>query len=202
MSIQMLLANESPVYPGTLICKNSKELIKQEGVYVEGEHCIASVFGQVSHMTTEDGNNSIAVLPFNRRGNGKQIVSINLGDIVVGKVTKLEPHFAVIQVLSVNERNLTHKIEAMLKKEHAGYVSLDKFKMTDIVTPGDIVVAKVKSLSESKKILVGIESSELGVIISRGPTGELLIPISDEKMLEQSTNTKFRKKVACLQKSN
>ena len=48
-----------------------------------------------------------------------------------------------------------------------GKVNVDIIQVSKRVTPGDIIIAKIKSLSETKKILLTIEDDDLGVIISR-----------------------------------
>ncbi len=51
-----------------------------------------------------------------------------------------------------------------------------------MVLPGDLIKAKIKSLSESRKIYLTIASLELGVLVSRGENGEILSPIDEETM--------------------
>lgn len=45
--------------------------------------------------------------------------------------------------------------------------NIDKINIENIFLPGDIIIAKVKSLSETRKILLTIEDNDLGVIISK-----------------------------------
>lgn len=48
-----------------------------------------------------------------------------------------------------------------------------------MLLPGDIIVAEVKSLSESKKVIISIRNDDLGVIVSFDKNGDLLVPINE-----------------------
>lgn len=84
-----------------------------------------------------------------------------------------------------------------------GLINIDRIKIEDRVTPGDIILAQVKSLSETKKILLTIEDPSLGVIFSKDDeTHQQLIPINQNQMKNKLTNQVYEKKVAYKKSSN
>ena len=52
--------------------------------------------------------------------------------------------------------------------------NIDSIKVHDMMSINDIVIAKIKSLSETRKILLSIEDDNLGVIISRNDNNKFL----------------------------
>ena len=56
--------------------------------------------------------------------------------------------------------------------------NIDRVKIEENLLPGDIIIAEVKSLSESWKVLISIWKDELGVIVSFDKNGDLLIPLN------------------------
>ncbi len=46
------------------------------------------------------------------------------------------------------------------------------------MVPGDVVKAKVKSLSESKNILLSVEDRNLGVVVSYSEDGDILVAVN------------------------
>lgn len=85
---------------------------------------------------------------------------------------------AVVLILSVNERNVQSNFEGIIKREHMRRINIDKIQTENICEPGDIIIARIKSLSETKKILLTIEDDDLGVIMSKDSQNNLLIPIN------------------------
>ena len=45
--------------------------------------------------------------------------------------------------------------------------NIDSIRIEDMLSISDIVIAKIKSLSETRKILLSIEEENMGVIVSR-----------------------------------
>ena len=71
-----------------------------------------------------------------------------------------------------------------------------------MVLPGDIIKAKIKSLSETRKILLTIEDDDLGVILSRDDQGDFYKPLDKYKMICEKTGKEINKKVANLKIEN
>ena len=90
------------------------------------------------------------------------------------KVVSLELKFAIVEIVAVNGCKLNHYVEGIIKKEHMDDKNIDSIKIEEMMSIGDIVLAKIKSLSETRKILLSIEEENMGVIISRESNGNFL----------------------------
>lgn len=97
---------------------------------------------------------------------------------MIGRVAEIEQQWAIIHIISVNDQYVSVGYEGMLKREHMGTTNVDKIRVEQCVSPGDIIISKIKSLSETKKILLSIEEEELGVIVSKDEDNKLLIPLN------------------------
>ena len=198
MSISLFVPKGSIVYPGRQLCNFAENLNLGAGVYSDNKICIASTFGVVDYIQTPDNYAQLFLTPLHHNASHGDIVTIDLNDIVIGKVSKVEPHFAIITIVAVKDVYVSYKMEGMIKKEHIGVENAEKTKTSEALLPGDIVIAKVKSLSESKKILLSIAEPDLGVIIARDEDGTQLTPISDAKMKNIKSGKIYQRKVACL----
>lgn len=103
---------------------------------------------------------------------------MRISDKCIAKVIEIDTQRAIVKILSINDNQVKIPFEAIIKREHMGLYNIDRIKVEDKIIPGDFILAQVKSLSETKKILLTIEEPELGVIFSKGENNSLLIPIN------------------------
>jgi exosome complex component CSL4 len=68
--------------------------------------------------------------------------------------------------------------------------------MEESFKPGDIVIAQVLSIGDSRSYFLGTDRPELGVLYGKADSGETLAPISAEFMAVAGTTIKERRKVA------
>lgn len=122
---------------------------------------------------------------------------MKINDIVLGKIIDIEKQRAIVQVLSVNNTSVT-PFDAFIKKEHMGNKNIDWIRVENIFEPGDIILGKIKSLSETKKVLISIEDDELGVLLSKTEENEFLKMENKNQMICPSTQKVYSKKVALL----
>ncbi len=118
-----------------------------------------------------------------------------LNDIVIGKIIYLEKQKVQINIFVVNNKIISHQIEGFIPRYFMAFKNIDSIKVQDMVDVGDIVMAKVKNLNETKKILLSIADDRLGVLVSED-NGEILKPINNSEMKNFKTEKVFKKKVA------
>ena len=192
--MSLFIPENNIVYPGQQLCL-STSLTSGPGTYISENQktIISSKFGKLKILEKK-----IYIEKINFHKTQKHKPELKLNDIIIGRVLTIDQKYSIIRIISINEKKINPFFEGMLKKEHMGKKNIDKIQIENILLPGDIVRAKIKSLSESRKILLSIEDADLGVLLGFDAEGGLLEAVDSGRMVGKDGREVFRK-VACLE---
>ncbi|MEA3191603.1 MAG: exosome complex component [Thermoplasmata archaeon] len=177
---------ERIVEPGTPLAY-SEELSAGAGTFDDGTQVRAAVYGteQVDPKTL-----TVTVVPA-----GKQVATIEKGDVVVGVVTYIKPEtLASIKILAVRGkegRSLLQPVEGTL---HVSKIDARYIKFVDEEYKcGDYVRAKVIGTKGGPQLAT--DKPDLGCIKAFAPTGNQLV-LEGRKLKDPETGQLFVRKTA------
>lgn len=119
-----------------------------------------------------------------------------VGDVITGRVTKITPVMAHVEILTVGGVLLEEPFQGTLRSRDVRAFEIDSVEMYKSYRPGDIVRAEVLSLGDSRAYFLSTAKNELGVVLATSAAGHAMIPVSWEAMQCPVTLTKEHRKVA------
>jgi exosome complex component CSL4 len=106
-------------------------------------------------------------------------IVIEIGDIVIARVTKLTVNQVIVEILSVGDRILRLSSRGIIRKEDIRLTEQEALVIHECYRPGDIVKAIVISLGDAKQYFLSTAESEFGVRWAKSDkSGQPLIPLS------------------------
>lgn len=217
----------SLVFPGQKVIPvkkisntNSSEELISAGLYYNPKSSFlhATLFGKLSVISSsETGSTSYKIIhpistPTHNSFRSERISPITctpkIGDLVIGKVTKISQRNVSVNML-LKEESETEYLKCSIG--HSGIIRLNDIhnRIFDTNTlnitissfrPGDIVRARVLAIGEGQMYYLSTASPDLGVIYARGSmTGDLMIPISAEEMICPNIHMVETRKVAAVE---
>ncbi|XP_033116714.1 exosome complex component CSL4-like [Anneissia japonica] len=129
----------------------------------------------------------------------QQNVIPEVNSIVTAKVTNVNPKFCRCAILSVGDKKLQTTFHGVLRKEDIRATEKDRVEMYKSFRSGDIILAKVLSLGDSKSYLLSTSANELGVVLAHSEAGATMVPISWCEMQCPKSHVKEFRKVAKVQ---
>lgn len=178
------------VQPGDKIIKASPELQPGVGCYLSRGFLIASKPGPVIKNKNDSGE-EISI------GNATAPISINIGQKVLARVTRIKTENIFVSIIAINESTLTQPLEGVIKRKDIITKGVDSLLVEECFIPGDIIRAKIGSFGDSKKLQLITTDEDCGVIFARSQlTGQLMLPFSFEEMICPVSETKEKRKVA------
>lgn len=157
-----------------------------QGTFLKDDRIHSSIVGEVSI----NQENVINVIP-----KKEETIVPEIGSIVTCKVVKITIYYAKVKILCVGGKSLNSEVEGQIRSQDVRSTEIDKVKIEESFRPGDIVLAKVISLGDSRSYYLSTASNELGVIFASSLNcGAPMIPISwKEMMCSKSKITELRK---------
>ncbi|CAM9477372.1 unnamed protein product [Phaeothamnion confervicola] len=169
------------VVPGDRL-GSAAEMVAGPGTYCRGQHVYASVVGaRVLHSAAEPDHPRIVTVPQAKRARAQDHV-LEVGDVVMGKVLRIDNRMASIEILCVGDTVLREPYTGVIKKEDIRATEVDKAEIPKSFRPGDIVCARVISLGDSRKYFLSTASDELGVRWAKSAAGAAMVAIGREEM--------------------
>jgi exosome complex component CSL4 len=120
----------------------------------------------------------------------------SLKSVVIARVTKVNPRFASVLILCVDEKVLSEPFQGIIRVTDVRQTQVDQVNMYDCFRPGDIVRAEVISLGTSRSYFLSTARNEYGVIYAKSVVGATMIPISWNLMQCPKTKITEPRKVA------
>ena len=122
---------------------------------------------------------------------------LSVGDVIIGRVTRITPRLAHVEILCVNEAALRESCAGLLRREDVRPpTQRDGVEMHRCVRPGDVLLASVLSLGDSRAYYLSTTANEHGVVIARSSEGATMRPISYCEMECPLTRVREKRKVA------
>ena len=162
------------VLPGEILC-TYEEYTPSNWTYVEDGYIKASIYGRVS---IDNNEKTISI----ESTNPPEHIKVN--DIVIGHVTEVKQHKALITIKKVigSNRDLVagYKGYVHISKVADGYIS----SVHDLFKIGDIVEAKVITILGPEYMELITSEDELGVIKAMCVNCRKFMKLNNEKILE------------------
>lgn len=157
--------------------------------FVWGGSMRASVTGRVD--TASDGISSL-------RGKRARGTVLGVGDVVVCRVTRINPRLANMDIICVGDTTLREPSVGLLRLQDVRPPdpSAEPIEMYRSFRPGDVVLASVISLGDARAYYLSTTAANHGVVIARTSDGVRMVPISWCEMECPETKVRERRKVA------
>ncbi|PRP87248.1 hypothetical protein PROFUN_01510 [Planoprotostelium fungivorum] len=183
--------NQSLVCPGERL-GHTDTFESGEGTYILGNYVHASVIGAREETAGKDGGKTLLSV---KKEKEPSIVP-DIKSIVTARVTRVNPRFVNVSILCVGDRVLREPFAGMIRQQDVRATEIDKVEIYKCFRPGDIVLAEVISLGDSRSYFLSTAKNELGVIFAKSVAGATMVPTSWESMMCPKTKTKEFRKVA------
>eukprot|EP00474_Spongospora_subterranea_P005372 CRZ05830.1 hypothetical protein [Spongospora subterranea] len=179
------------VCPGQLLA-DASQYLPGDGTYLLDSAIIASVIGRL--IAAEPNSNSLPILSVSRKRAAGIIPGI--GDRITARVTKINTRFVTTEIICVQGRALPESFPGIIRSQDIRALEKDSVQIYNCFRSGDIVLANVISLGDSKSYLLSTAEDELGVIVANSSSGHQMIPVSWQQMQCPTTKTLEYRKVA------
>lgn len=158
------------------------------GIYALGDVLVASLAGVLQER---DGTLTVVAA-----GRAAAPVLPDVGRTVTGRVLKVTPRGAHVEILICDGVPLVEVFKGTIRQQDVRQTEVDKVEIYRCFRPGDIVAAEVISLGDRHSYFLSTAKNELGVVHAEGPAGEPMMPISWQAMQCPKTNVRQERKVA------
>mmetsp|Transcript_56997 Transcript_56997/g.113240 ORF Transcript_56997/g.113240 Transcript_56997/m.113240 type:complete len:206 (-) Transcript_56997:126-743(-) len=123
---------------------------------------------------------------------------LTVGDMIFGRVMRINPRLATVDILCVGDTALREPCTGLLRREDvrppdAGGSGAE---MYHCFRPGDVVLAVVLSLGDARAYYLSTAANECGVVLSRTSEGVRMVPVSWCEMEDPTTKVREKRKVA------
>jgi exosome complex component CSL4 len=168
------------------------------GCYARDGKIIASLAGSITYEETDaPSGKMVSVTPWNSHNATASV--INVGDEVIGQVTRIGSSQASVDIVAVENKILTQTARGSIRREDTRPDQLDSLVMHTCFRPGDIVRATVISLGDARQYFLSTAAKELGVLRAKNDeTGNELVPVSLQEMEDPVTKKRETRKVAAV----
>lgn len=195
---KMRLEIGSKVAPGDRLCSAS-QVRPGAGTYIRGGHMFASAVGKLVVTSLNDGRDPSHVasveLEQGRLYASAQILAV--GQTVLGKVVRIMMQQATVEIVAADQLgSLKEHHGGIIRKEDVRIGVSEEVQIYESFRPGDIVLAKIISLGDSRRYYLSTADNDLGVIRAIcSKSGEAMTPISWREM--ECPSTKIREPRKC-----
>lgn len=184
------------VVPGERLPSDSTSTVEAGSSFAWAGTLRASVAGKI---TGSGGAGSCSVRA-SRKRTAEASAVLSVGDTVVGRVTRLTKLMAQVDILCVGGCALREPCAGLLRREDvrpAEQRTLDGgIELHRCVRPGDVLLASVLSLGDSRAYYLSTVANEHGVVIARSAEGATMKPVSFCEMECPLSHVREKRKVA------
>lgn len=143
------------------------------GTFLDGDRIRSSLLGD---RTTHEASKEVHVL------SALSVVgrepAIEVGDTVLGRVTRVASGQVTLELLSVNDRALSSRFLGCIKREDVRLHEEESLVMHECFRLGDIVRAAVLSLGDARQYFLSTAEAQYGVRFALSREGNLMTPVS------------------------
>eukprot|EP01025_Chloroclados_australasicus_P010541 TRINITY_DN14320_c0_g2_i13.p1 TRINITY_DN14320_c0_g2~~TRINITY_DN14320_c0_g2_i13.p1 ORF type:complete len:211 (-),score=28.17 TRINITY_DN14320_c0_g2_i13:235-867(-) len=207
------LSSEWLVCPGDVL-GTTADYVSGEGTYVDGEQIRSLLLGICSKEKGNDApliqnqqylqeeqlyekQEQQEVIQVRRKGNPPVVPK--QGDIITGRVLKVTPRLAQVQILCIEEVPIKRLFEGIIRVQDVRLTEIDKVQMYECFRSKDIVRARVLSLGDARSYFLTTAEDALGVVQAIGANEEILMPKNNQEMQSPETQEIVKRKVAITQ---
>jgi exosome complex component CSL4 len=165
-----------------------------EGVYLDNNSIYAGIIGKTCWAKVDGEKTQVSIVPLHAKPFG---IAVKIRDEVLARVTKIKEETIFLEILSVNNKPTSGKLEGVIKKRDIREKEIDKIVLEKCFIPGDIVKARVCSYGDSRKVQLSTSEDDLGVIYATNQlSGNIMIPVNEEDMKCPISGSLEKRKVA------
>ncbi|KAG5175620.1 hypothetical protein JKP88DRAFT_216542 [Tribonema minus] len=187
------MASTQLACPGDRLGRAS-EFTSGPGTYTRGPHIFASLVGPVLQQEGAEGGLPVITV---RGGRNAQDQVIEVGDVVMARVTRVRALLASVEILCAGETVLREAYNGIIKKEDVRATEVDRVDMGQSFRPGDIVRARVSSLGDARQYYLTTAAPDLGVRWAKSDaSGAIMVPVSWQEMQCPVTGVREPRKCA------
>lgn len=205
------------VVPGDLLATEI-DFDAGPGTYAISGSIRASLGGFVTINPPSNGSLKRGMLVVAREGSSILVPDVDA--LVTCRITRITHLQASAEILLLNGLPVSEPFHAVIRRENVRESEIDKVRryrreffaainltvykllpvpqvvIEECFKPGDLVLAQVVSLGDSRSYFVGTARSDLGVLHGVADTGETMAPMSAEWMQVPATGLREKRKVA------
>ena len=120
-----------------------------------------------------------------------------VGDVVTCRVQRMTPRLATVEILCVGNDTLREACPGLIRREEVQPgAHTDPLEVYRSFRPGDIILARVRGLGDSRAYYLGVAEPELGVVLARSSEGTVMTPVSYCEMEDPITKVREPRKCA------
>lgn len=184
------------VVPGDRI-GTIREVIPSVGTYLHRGQVHASLVGRLGLQQVEDGKWTVSVETSEKASDRV----IREGQVVLCQVLRISIQQAFVSILALEGKQGTleewQRPEGSIRKEDVRTGASEQVLIQESFLPGDLVLARVLSLGDTRRYLLGTAEPQLGVLRAiSASSGKPMIPISWKEMECPGTGAKEPRKCA------
>ncbi|CAM9222240.1 unnamed protein product [Chrysoparadoxa australica] len=180
------------------------EFASGPGTYTRGAHVYASLLGQKQskkNPAVEGGGKDqpskvLLVKPVKEGPAADSCQVVEVGDIVMGRATRLSVRQVFVEILCLGETVLKEPHQGVVRREDIRVGEAAKLEMTECFRPGDIIRARVISLGDTRQYYLTTAHEELGVRWAKSAAGHIMVPVSWNEMQCPVTNVREKRECA------
>eukprot|EP00884_Botryococcus_braunii_P019234 jgi/Botrbrau1/5995/Bobra.104_1s0025.1 len=168
-----------------------------EGTFEYDGYICASLVGRKAVTHPQPG--AVSQLPtVHVTREGTQPVVPQIGNVVLGKVLRVNARLATLEILCLGNLALEQNFSGVIRAQDVRQTEVDKVDMHTSFRPGDIVRAEVLSLGDWRSYQLTTAKNELGVVFAKSVAGVPMVSLSWTEMQCPETKTVEKRKVAKL----
>jgi len=169
---------------------------------MRGGHVYSSAIGTLNCKSTvgplskNDPYHVVSVeLESGRQYASSQVLSV--GQVVLAKVGRIMMQMATVEIISADDiGSLKEHHSGVIRKEDIRAGATEDVQVHQSFRPGDIILAKIISLGDSRRYFLSTAETSLGVIKAvSSSTGKYMVPISWNEI--ECPETKIREPRKC-----
>jgi exosome complex component CSL4 len=169
------------------------------GTYLRQGHVYAATAGRLQlHSSSDEHSKLLSVVPRRQELASRQVLTV--GQVVLCRVVRIALQQAAVEIVAVEGLGqLSYPHEAVIRREdvRTATPSSGSMELKDSFRPGDLVVARILSLGDTRRYFLATAEPQLGVIHAvSAKSGNVMAAISWKEMQCPETGVKEARKCA------
>ncbi|CAK42062.1 uncharacterized protein An14g05010 [Aspergillus niger] len=176
------------------------------GTHVQNATIYASIAGPVVVDQAQPSSKAKLILSVSRTGPKKAAAPAPstkayntlpaVDSVVLARVTRVQKRQATVSILVNHSNSDELRFQALIRKEDVRAVEKDRVVMDEMFRVGDIVRGTVISLGDQSFYYLTTARNDLGVVMARSESGNMMFPVSWKEMRDPVTGVAELRKVA------
>lgn len=177
-----------------------RDVLPSVGTYLQRGVVCASLVGRLTLTQSDDEDQWLASVESAGQGKVSDRVLAE-GQVVLCEVARISTQQAFVQILAVEGKKGTleewQRPEGAIRKEDIRTGASELVLVQESFLPGDLVLARILSLGDTRRFILGTAEPQLGVLRAMSASsGRPMIPISWKEMECPETGAKEPRKCA------